>query len=965
MSPGPGSVRGEQARAERVFLGWDRPLLAAAAEHLLESLGADLGRVIIAVPGARAGRRLLELLVDRLPDGAPPTLITAGRLVDQLLTVQPRPAGRATRTHAWAAALTSLPADRLAGFVPHPPAPEDLGAWRELGALARGLHGTLAAAHRQFGHAAEAASRLCGPLEARRWQALELARQRYLARLAEHGLDDPHEARRSAVDAGSVRRDARVVLVGVVEASGLLRAALSQLSAPPLSLVFAPPTEAARFDGLGCVLPLGVDVAAPVVPVDTVRWFVEDRPADQAERVLSVLASAGELSAADISIGLLDAQVGPPLARRLHDHGVRVRDVAGTPLSRTAPVRLLEATAAWLSGRSASAFAALLRHPDLPLPQPRDRCLVSDLDDYRAEHLPATLSGPWLAVGQDDDESSPPSWRVVAERDRRRTLSAARRALDECLGELSQGRARLLSDWVPALRAWLTSIYGGRRLQPMARESDRVLRVVLQSLSTALDELAAPGGWARPVSAAVALAELHAALGAATVPPAPDADAVELLGWLELPLDDAPQLVITGVNDGRLPEPAGQLADALATELGLPDDNARHTRDALLLTQILRSRQAVWLVTGRRSLANDALRPSRLLFACDDEPLLERVERFVAGGVRGPSTSSAGADSTQAERPLPRAARAPVVERMAVTAFKSYLASPYRFYLERVLRLSGADDGGSEMDPLVFGSLAHAVLEGLAGHAAGASNRPAVVDAFLQARLTVLADERFGTSSLPAVVLQVLQLRARLTAFSHWQAAWAGQGWAIRYAEWKPSRPVTIDVDGLPFGLSGSIDRIDENVLTKRWAILDYKSSETAAKPGKTHRKKQTWVDLQLPLYRVLAAELGLPEDVQLGYVNLPAELEATGVELAPQQDSGSGKKAVQGWTPALLDDALEVARSVIRRVRAGEFFELGDFIGFGFDEPLLSALAGLSLHSAPAPALEDEGDETDDEGAT
>ena len=51
----------------RVFLDWTRPALAAAVEWLVERFSAagqlDLRKVVVALPGGRAGRRLLEILV--------------------------------------------------------------------------------------------------------------------------------------------------------------------------------------------------------------------------------------------------------------------------------------------------------------------------------------------------------------------------------------------------------------------------------------------------------------------------------------------------------------------------------------------------------------------------------------------------------------------------------------------------------------------------------------------------------------------------------------------------------------------------------------------------------------------------------------------------------------------------------------------------------------------------------------
>jgi len=52
---------------------------------------------------------------------------------------------------------------------------------------------------------------------------------------------------------------------------------------------------------------------------------------------------------------------------------------------------------------------------------------------------------------------------------------------------------------------------------------------------------------------------------------------------------------------------------------------------------------------------------------------------------------------------------------VSVTGFKLYLQSPYRFYLERVAKLRRARDDARELDPLLFGTLAHEALEALSG----------------------------------------------------------------------------------------------------------------------------------------------------------------------------------------------------------------------------------------------------------
>ncbi len=76
----------------RVFLDWKRPGLPAAVDWLIERFSAagqlDLQKVVLALPGGRAGRRLLEILVAeaerRQLQLCPPRMVTAGKLPELL-----------------------------------------------------------------------------------------------------------------------------------------------------------------------------------------------------------------------------------------------------------------------------------------------------------------------------------------------------------------------------------------------------------------------------------------------------------------------------------------------------------------------------------------------------------------------------------------------------------------------------------------------------------------------------------------------------------------------------------------------------------------------------------------------------------------------------------------------------------------------------------------------------------------
>ena len=219
-----------------------------------------------------------------------------------------------------------------------------------------------------------------------------------------------------------------------------------------------------------------------------------------------------------------------------------------------------------------------------------------------------------------------------------------------------------------------------------------------------------PAGLEAPVGGGEALSFLLDRLSGQAVPPAEGKDAIDLLGWLELALDDAPHMIVCGVNEPYLPESAPLdpfLPSALRRALGLPDDWGRFARDLLYLRTIRETRAGVTLIAGRWDARGNLLRPSRLLFAEDEATVIERVRRCFgerAPEVAGPdpeeSALGGGADDGGGfALPPQRVISAEGLARIPVTAFRSYLSDPYRYALERVLGLERVDDQARELDP--------------------------------------------------------------------------------------------------------------------------------------------------------------------------------------------------------------------------------------------------------------------------
>ncbi len=923
-----------QPSIERVPLGWDEPPVATAAAWLAERFGADMDGVLVAQPGARGGRLLRERLARLIgPSWRPPTFLTAGRTSDELLAIEGRPASRLVRTLAWARALRDLEPHALRRLVARPPEPREHAAWFRLAEEVRALFGEVAAEGLGF---ADVARGDALPAEAEgeraRWRALADAQQRMADALTAEGLVDPHLARLTAIEQRAVTAPRAVVLVGVVESNGLLRRALELCDCERAALVFAPADLLDGFDEVGALTPARwIDRGTSITTDD---WRVVDGPDQQAAAALDAIARFdGRYAAERITLGVAGAEVAPYLRRRLAAQGVHARDAAGVPVSRSLPARLVDAVAAYLDGRRFAEYAALVRHPDV---EARLRVDAPDvdpaatLDAHHQEHLPGYADGEWS--GREGGR-----------------LAALADAVHALFGELDDEATRPLAAWGPAVRAMLSRVYEGREWDDEV-PAERALAEALARVGRAVQELEElPDALDEPVTAHAALAVVSrlCATQAIPEPAAPDgAPTIEMLGWLELAMDDAPAVVVTGMNDGDVPASRrgdAFLPDGLRRSLGLDADEARLARDLWAAEVIVHSREAHVFVTGRRSRAGDPLLPSRVLFHRDDAEVVERVGHFLAGG----GHEDARTDEDPRPRELPRMPRDPEVESISVTSFKTFLTSPYAYYLTRVLGLESGDDRARELDARNFGILAHDVLEQWGrDEAARDRDDPERVARDLVGRMRGLARQRFGERPLPAVALQLEQLAWRLERFAARQADWYAQGWRVRHVEWSPEGGgVRFEVDGAPIRLSGRVDRVDVNVETGGVALLDYKTGDRAADPLRAHRKQDgDWRDLQLPLYTHLARSLTGGAQPTLGYVTLGKDERQIG--FATIERFAPTKKSTETFAEG-VEAALEVARDVVRRIRARDWFDVGDRWPLG--EPAFAALGGQGLLATSA----------------
>lgn len=903
---------------ERVFLGWTQPTLSCAADWLLNEHGMDLGKVTLVLPGRRAGRRLMELLTERADSNwTPPTFLTLAELSDDLAPYAFARAGNPLRSLAWIAALQDVPVDDLHSLIPHAPTSKDLEAWWPVAEILRALHSELAAEALCFRDVLQVADDLDTP----RWEVLSNLQERFVETLKDCGCGDPHFMRLQALKSGRIENiQGALVVLGVPEANALQRGLLKLMDASWTSLIAAPEELADHFDELGFVEPSAWQERP--LSIDPKRVHICTDAKHQAEEVLDCLrTSRGSYAAEEITLGVLEETHLPALESALAKEGVGVHAPNGLHGSRTPIAHLLHAIAAWLQNPQAEELAAVLRHPDMEvrlgeeLEQPVD---AAALDAYRSEHLALEVGPNWLSPNEERTVS-------IAQHATIRKQSAA---VWKLTGPL-RGPALTPAEWAPVLVDWLSMIYASKELD-RSQESDRRLGSALEACADALmawSTLPDKGATTFRLTGTEAMRLLLRDLSNTEVPPGRSEEtSMDAVGWLELPLDDAPALLLTDFQEGNAPAVlvgSALLDSSLRKQLQMPDETTRWARDRYLVEWLLCSRgEENWpqIFLCRRDLDGSPLQPSRFLFLGEEEQVIaQSCALFATNAVE---ESSRGVELPSAiPFPGPQKGLEYETEIFSCSRLNGYLSSPYSYYLKHVLRLDDADDRARELDPLHFGILLHDVLERFGSDETlrqlqdEEEIRKAVVG-FLHEE----AAKRYGVPPRSLVQLQLVQAERRLALFAQEQAKVRAEGWEIHAVEWSPEgKSVPLEFEAESFRVGGRIDRIDRRVhgTAVEWRIIDYKSGDKKKEQKDCWmRVKKQWKDIQLALYPYLARGLTggrgpamKDGPVSVVYWNLGAY------------------ESSHGMSGFYLDDdmlsALEVqVAAAVRGIRAAEFFE-------------------------------------------
>jgi ATP-dependent helicase/DNAse subunit B len=203
--------------------------------------------------------------------------------------------------------------------------------------------------------------------------------------------------------------------------------------------------------------------------------------------------------------------------------------------------------------------------------------------------------------------------------------------------------------------------------------------------------------------------------------------------------------------------------------------------------------------------------------------------------------------------------------------------------LNNVLKLSISEDGATELDAKLFGTFMHSVLQRFGEQELMKScSDVKEIEKFINISLDEVEKEKLGINNSAKISIQLELARYRLKEFAKHQAQSVREGWKILCTERFLTKELKIN--GSTFTIRGTIDRVETNA-SGEIRVLDYKTGSITA--NKAHLTSKKWIDLQLPLYRLLLTSIPelegfdlSEENVSLGYFKIGDQESSSGIDL-------------------------------------------------------------------------------------
>ena len=892
-------------RTHTIFLDWNLPLLPAVTQRLLAKADGDfidLSHLLVIVPTVQSGRRLRETLALKSNGLFPPEIVTPDGLLEPMLRGQSI-ASESVVVAAWVSVLNSLDFRQFTTLFPVTPEPTVV--WSH--GMARRfvqLRNELGEAGLDFQQVARF-NRKNG-YEPERWQELAQLEMLYLKCLETLDFHDPKQLRRSiARKYQPPKTIERIILAATPDPQPLIIEALEQSVIEIPIEVWVYGTENTQFDHWG----------RPDTDywnqrsLELEAWGVELQTVTTQKLAASFIAeSVQEKAPESVLIGLADSTANPVVADALVQVNVPYYDPEGYPLKHGAIGQLTELLCELCNQSDIGIVRSLLGHPDIQSwlsVTASTNQLLQQLDQIFEDHLAPDLFALIYFATRSEKTIK---------------LKEALRQLSQLADELSKTK-----NFARALAKQLQLIYAEKKIESTI-ESEIPWKERAEAIRNLLQQIAETEDLFPKLSKPFVRKILQHSLNNSRIYPIRPQQAHDLLGWLELLWNDAPHLILTGLNEGCVPESVvgdSFLPESLRKQIGLRTNAQRLARDAYLLEALCQRRNGenarIDFLIPQASQDQHPLRPSRLLFQSTEDQFLQRTRRLFQANGRMPKSHTRSA--AWKLKPPPNIE---LPTSLPVSALKSYLQCPFRFFLRYLMNMRPVDVETRELSPAAFGSLFHDTVAMLKGDTIDPTTKPSSLIKKLHAIAKNMFEHRYGKRPSFALRLQQEALMEHIVAFAEHQCNDVLQNNSIHILN--TEEPFELSLEG--FILKGRIDRVDQ--CGNRLELIDYKTSNQPASPESAHiasvgkkappahlpedaffeqgNKCYRWTNLQLPLYR-LAKDSNHEKDIAIAYFNLGQTTEKSGIA------------RWETFTLDLQNSAKACAAAVLRQIRSGIFW--------------------------------------------
>ncbi|MGJ8656534.1 MAG: PD-(D/E)XK nuclease family protein [Akkermansiaceae bacterium] len=895
---------------EITFLNWDQPLLTKLVKHL-RALKDDVVNKIVIVPTVQSGRQLRKALAEA-GINLTPRVVTP----DILLPTRD-PGTRAAALTAWTQVLLELDLDDARGLFPKDPPPGVIHSFRWAFNVAKQLS-ELQQTLRDNGKTFQEISRRS--IESQRWADLATLDDRVTKTLRKWRIQ-PNDQ----LPLEPIPSDKQLIIAGVPDISPLAIARLENLlenNTPIEIIIHAPETHRPHFDPWGRPLSDYWNTAELPLPNWQQNVTIAENPTLAAKHIVTQIAKQ-DLIPVQLTLGLCDRDLVLAMQREFATAGWDIYDPEGASIRSSSLILFLTALGEWLTTNPAtpaltnpiSALAKLIRLPEIEafLPEKTDRyTLIRQLDLCTEKRLPLHASDLNNHLQNSTTQEYPQLTKTL-----QHLLTETQKMLSGNKIKGLQGWiARLLNRTHPDIAALLVDDIAHilQALTSIEKHSGKDGLEITQALEIITEIISNKKSYQNTTNT---VADLHS--------------------WMELIYQDSPELFLIGLHEGHIPESHGDdpfLPDSFRQMLGMDSGDIHYARDSYLFHALIASRQNTHITLSKLSETNEPKTPSRLLLRTTGKDLAERVHTFFGD----PQFQSSNPSAWQRDWtlnipqvPNPYSPENDPIQALSPSALKDYLHCPFRFFLNRIVRMRRYDANKTELNALDFGNLIHATVENF-------GKDPAIRDSTsakeIQNHLDLLLEQeifiRYGANPHLAIRIQADIAKSRLHKLATLQAQEATDGWRIIDVELDIGNKIHWDINGHPIKMQ--IDRVDRHIHTGEIRVMDYKSSGKASDPLKAHitnfnpdqnrpicgdllpkaprgRTERTWQNLQLPIYAWFAQQHYKTTDIPtIGYINLPNTLSDTAFTTWKKFDS------------TLLDSAKQWTTQAIKNIQQSDF---------------------------------------------